>query len=449
MNTSAAVTPERDMLRIGPLVFQPGVTRGNVVTVMYGAFITIALMSYIGFIQPFVLTDILQVPAGRQGAVTGNMVLMHEIIVLMFMGLAGAASDRVGRRMVFMTGFLVVALGFVLYPLAGSVPELYGARAVYALGAAIAPIMVTATMVDLVSERSRGRWVGCISIMSALGAVFMALVLSRLPQAFMDRGVSAAYAGRYALWIAAALSLLTVGILWAGIRGGILSGAGPLAREKRSAITDMLIGARVAAANPRLGLALAGGFIGRGDFAVIGSFFSLWIIQAGKAQGMETGEALAYAGRIFGVVQLSAMAWGACMGYISDRMDRVGALAVGAVLSALGYTVLSWTEDPFSGGMLGVAVLAGIGEVSVVVAAGSLLGQQAPADRRGTLSGLYGVLGALGIAVVGFVGGQLFDRVAWQGPFLLMVGLNLLLALAAVLVRFGTRTRLLAGAPGR
>lgn len=422
-------------LKIGPLAFQPGVTYGNVAAVVYSGFITVALMSYINFVQPFLLSDILHIPADQQGSVTGNLVLLQEIIILTLMGFSGALSDRVGRRIIFVVGFLVLAAGYFLYPLVDNVAELYGARALFAFGAAIAPIMLTACVVDLIHERSRGRWVGFISVITALGAVFMALVLSRLPKVFMARGLSAGDAAEYAYWVAAALCVMTSLILWFGIRGGVLSVPAPVAQQRPSAIKGVTTGIRAAITNPRLGLALAGGFIGRGDFAVVGTFFSLWIVQAGQAKGMPSGEALAYAGRMFGLVQLSAMIWGACMGVIADRIDRTSALALAAVLAAIGYGVLSLVGDPFSGAMLAVAVLAGIGEVSVVVAASSLLGEQAPTDKRGALSGLYGVLGALGIAVVSFIGGQLFDIVAWHAPFMLMVGFNVALAIAAFVVR--------------
>lgn len=422
-------------LKLGPLVFQPGVTGGNVAAVVYAGFITVALMSYIGFIQPFLLSEILHIPPNEQGAVTGNLVFLQEIIILAFMSFSGAISDRVGRRIVFVTGFLVLAVGYFVYPLAGTVAQLYGARALFAFGVAIAPIMLTACVVDLIHEKSRGRWVGFISIMTALGAVFMAVVLSRLPQAFMERGFAASEAAEFAYWAAAALCVVTAFILWFGIRGGALSAPAQVPGERLSAAQGVATGIRAAIANPRLSLALAGGFVGRGDFAVVGAFFSLWIVQAGQAQGMSTGEALAYAGRMFGLVQVAAMLWGGCMGAISDRINRTSALAVAAILAALGYSALSLVDDPFSGAMLGVAVVAGIGEVSVVVAASSLLGEQAPTDKRGALSGLYGVLGALGIAVVSFLGGQLFDRVAWHAPFMLMVGFNIALALAALMVR--------------
>src|SRR5690606_9098000 len=136
------------------------------------------MLSYMTFIQPFVLGEILGIPPEEQGKLTGNLVVLQEIVVIALMGFSGAMSDRIGRRAVFVGGYLVLAAGFFLYPLVGSALQLYGARALFAVGVAIAPVMITACAVDYIREESRGRWVGVVAVATASGAMFMALVLS-------------------------------------------------------------------------------------------------------------------------------------------------------------------------------------------------------------------------------------------------------------------------------
>ena len=51
------------VLKLGPLWFQPGISGWNITTLAYGAFSTISLVSFISFIQPYLLTEILQMPA--------------------------------------------------------------------------------------------------------------------------------------------------------------------------------------------------------------------------------------------------------------------------------------------------------------------------------------------------------------------------------------------------
>lgn len=432
-------TDARNGLKLGPLLFLPEVTAGNIASVIYVAFITIAMLGFIGFVQPFILTEVLQIPKNEQGVLTGTLILMQEIIVVTCISFSGALSDKFGRRIIIVAGFFFLGIGYFLYPMATSVEQLYGTRAVFALGVAVAPIVLTACVVDLIDERSRGRWVGFIGLLTSCGAVFMALVLSRMPQGFLEAGFTAINAARFSYWIAAVTCLLTVVILWFGMRGSILTKPSIDQKNKSPTIFRRVVrGIKAGAENPRLAVALFGGFVGRGDVAIVGAFLSLWIVQVGLEQGLSTSEALSYAGRIFGLIQLSSMAWSVCMGFISDRMSRVSALALAGLLAAFGYTALSLIDDPFATSMLFVAVLAGIGDISVTIAASSLMGQQAPSNERGAISGLYGVLSALGIAIVSYLGGLLFDNVSWQGPFMLMVVVNLLLAFAAVVVEFRT-----------
>ncbi|MEE8306634.1 MAG: MFS transporter [Gammaproteobacteria bacterium] len=112
-------------LKLGLFLFQPGISGGNVVTLIFAAFATMATITYVNFVQPFLLTEMLNIPAGRQGALTGALGALHEVAVILTMGVAGALSDRTGRRIVFVAGFLVLALGYLIYPLAGSEWQLF------------------------------------------------------------------------------------------------------------------------------------------------------------------------------------------------------------------------------------------------------------------------------------------------------------------------------------
>jgi MFS family permease len=204
----------------------------------------------------------------------------------------------------------------------------------------------------------------------------------------------------------------------------------------------MAAGLRAAGGNPRLGLAYGAAFIGRGDFTVIGYFFSLWIVQTGAERGLPSAAGLARAGMLFGIVQGSAMLWAFFMGSIIDRVDRVTGLAVALALATAGYLVLGNVDDPFAPSFLPVAILVGMGEVSVIVASGALLGQEAPRDNRGPIVGFFNAVGGIGILFATFAGGLTFDDLGGTAPFTMMGILNGALLLAAL----RTRARAPAGA---
>jgi MFS family permease len=196
---------------------------------------------------------------------------------------------------------------------------------------------------------------------------------------------------------------------------------------------------RAGLANPRMALAYGAAFIGRGDFTVIGYFFPLWIMQTGIERGMSAGASMARGGMLFGIIQGAAILWAIGMGLISDRVTRVTGLCIALALAVIGYGMLGTVADPLAPGFIPIAILVGIGEVSVIVASGALLGQEAPAEHRGPIVGFFNAVGGLGILFATFVGGLAFDSIGRTAPFTIMGALNALLLVVALWVR--TRPR--------
>ena len=129
-----------------------------------------------------------------------------------------------------------------------------------------------------------------------------------------------------------------------------------------------------------------------------------WVMRAAEAQ--------ATAGRLFGVSQLAMLMFTPIMGIMVDRFDRVTALAIAMAIATVGYLALGLVGDPFtSRWMILCAILGGAGEACVVVSGPALVGQEAPARIRGSIIGMVGMFGAVGVLVHSKIAGMLFD--AW------------------------------------
>jgi MFS family permease len=168
---------------------------------------------------------------------------------------------------------------------------------------------------------------------------------------------------------------------------------------------------------------------------VVGNFFTLWVTQYAIEQGMSTAEGVAKAGMLFGIIQVSALLWAFFMGLIADRINRVTSLIVALGFATVGYSLMGQVEDPFGPALIPIAILLGIGEVSVIVGGGALLGQEAQVTLRGAIIGLFNLLGGIGIMAAATAGGIIFDSIARNAPFTMMGIMNGLLLLCAVLVR--------------
>jgi MFS family permease len=426
--------------RIGPFWFTPGWTRGNAVTVWCASLLTISLAAFMSFTQSYVLTEMVHVPKAGQGTITGALATFQEIVVVLLAGFVGTFSDRVGRRPVYVVGFLLVAAGYAIFPLASSVTDLFIYRIVFALGIATVPLMLSACMVDATQEVSRGRWVGTNNLLQGLGVVLMSLVLAKTPGWYANLGHDPVTAGRYAFWTVASITLVAAAIMAIGlprvVPNRVHGRRGSMLGQIRRAWGG-------ASGNPRMAFAYGAAFIGRGDFTVIGYFFPLWAMQHGLASGMSAGASMARGGMLFGLIQGAAMVWAPVMGIISDRTSRVTGLCIALALAMIGYGLLGTVGDLFAQSFIPIALLVGIGEVSVIVASGALVGQEARAQDRGPIIGFYNAVGGVGILFASLIGGIVFDRIGSSAPFVMMAVLN------GVLLAFGLAVRARSPLPQR
>ncbi len=408
-------------VRLGPLVFADGISRLNAAAYLYQSFVAVALFSFLSFAQPYVLSEVLGVPAGETGRITGGLVTMQEIVALLLVGYAGALSDRVGRRSLFALGFVVMAAGYALFPFAGGTPELFVYRFIYALGVAVCGVIFAVIAADYPDESSRGKLAGASGVLNGLGVSLAAVAFSQLPAMITANGYSSAQAARFLLLGVAVLSLATAFIVGFGLKGGT-----PGRRRARvSLLTTVRVGVAEGLSNRRLLLCYAGGFISRADLTLVATFISLWLQQAARNEGMSPEQAIGRAGMVFGIIQGSSLLWAPVCGVLLDRIHRLLCLVASLLIAGAGYTFLGLQEHPFEPAGIAGAVLVGIGQMSVILSSTALIGQEARVDARGAVIGLAAFCGAVGILTTSAVGGFLYDHWRISGPVLFVGMANL------------------------
>ena len=93
----AAAPAEEQEVKLGFLYLAPGISKANAYTFFYAAFMVIGLLTFVSTGTAQVL-NALGVPLNEQGGVTGNLVIVTEIVQIAIFGVAGVAADRIGRR---------------------------------------------------------------------------------------------------------------------------------------------------------------------------------------------------------------------------------------------------------------------------------------------------------------------------------------------------------------
>ncbi|MCP4091286.1 MAG: MFS transporter [Gammaproteobacteria bacterium] len=417
-------------LKLGYIWLQPGVTRLNGWTLLYVLFISIGLLVFLNFQQPYVLEVMLGIPEAEHGRVIAKMGLVHEIVLISLVGPFGALSDRIGRRPVLATGYLFITAGYLAYPFATSVIELTAYRAIFAIGAAAIISTFTTVLTDYPQDISRGKLVALGSILNGLGLSILAGVGGQVISVLTESGYDPVVAGQMAITGVGMIGLLSAVLVFFGLRGETLK----LEHEKIPLATLLKEGFG-AARNPRIALAYGSAFIARGDNVVVGAYLSLWVQQAGLAANMSAGDAQAKAGILIPIIMAAPLPIAAFFGYINDKIDRVTGLIIASALGSIGYLGFGSMESPLLGMAIPIGIILGCGMITSVISGQTLIGQEADPRITGSTLGAFNFFGSVGTLVSTVLGGYLFDIWTEGGPFLMMGIGSILVLLSAIYVR--------------
>lgn len=392
-----------------------GATSGfNMVTFYWACLVGILLQTFVPQMQPYLLTEFLGIPEGEQGEVSGNLSFWSELVIIAMVGFWGTLSDRVGRRPIMAVGYLIMAVGLFFLPRAQSYEELLAARLAFSVGAAAFSVMLVTLVADYVSDQSRGKATGLVGFCNGIGALITVVLLLRLPKVLQEAGQTPVQAGQSVYWIIAGLTFATAAILWFGLNKREVPH-----QEQRQSLLRQAREGLLAARDRGVALAYGASFVARGNLAIVGTFFTLWLANYGTLElGMNRADAMAKAGMIIAITQTAALVSAPLFGLLTDRINRVSALNLTLLLAFLGYGGTWFVENPFGAGMILCGVLIGMSEVGCIVTSSVLIAQQTPQRIRGAVIGVFNLSGAVGILVASKVGGILFDAWREAAPFI-------------------------------
>ena len=408
--------------RLAGIRLAPGVGPRHLVSYLYAAFVTIGLLAFASFMQPYLLNVNLRLAPEYQGRTLAALNFANELLALCLVAPFGALADKIGRRAVYAGGLLWLAAGFLVYPLARTLPELTGCALFFSIGVAAVGTMLGTVLADTPQETSRGRLVGVAGFFQGLGALALVAVFGNMPQWLARQtGIDELAAGRITLGSAAVLSAASAIIVALGFKRGTPSDTAPhmpLARVVREGFV-------AARGNPRLWFACLLQFGSFGDRVVLGTFLMLRLQQGWLERDLSMAEAASRARVPFVVAMAAGLVSALVVGVLLDRVDRMRIGAAAMALASMAYLACAFLDDPSQSGlMLAVASLLGVGQIAAIIAGQTLLGQEAPRDVRGAVFGLAGICASAAILFTNALGGWLYDTVSRTGPFLLLAGVN-------------------------
>jgi MFS family permease len=186
--------------------------------------------------------------------------------------------------------------------------------------------------------------------------------------------------------------------------------------------------------NPRFALILLIGSVVRTDSVILGAFVGLWVVNAGRLEGIDPITATRTAGLLTAIRLVTGAGGLLLFGPVADRWNRVRLVLFAVALTAVGFAAFGLVGDVFGFGMIAVVVLIGIAEGAQSIASQSLIAQEAPVHLRGSSMGVFAFLGTASLMIANLVGGRLFDKAGFASPMLMESALHLAALIAALLL---------------
>lgn len=335
---------------------------------------------------PVFMTTVLGASMVSVGLVEGIAEATASIVKLF----SGTLSDRLARRKpLLVLGYGLAALSKPLFPLAGSVPLLLGARFMDRIGKGIRGAPRDALIADITPPESRGAAYGLRQALDTIGAVLGPLTAIGLMLVLASDI-------RSVLWLALVPALISVAVLVFFVHEA------PAQARSASRVSFKAIGAL-----PRQYWAI----VGLGALLTLARFSEAFLVL--RAQ--EVGVALALVPVVLVVMNLvyTAMAYPA--GVAADRGHRRALLFSGLAALIASDLVIAATATPaalFAGVALwGVHMALTQGLLSTLVADAS------PAALRGTGFGVFHLVSGIALLAASLLAGGLWSAYGAAATF--------------------------------
>ncbi|GAA5834210.1 hypothetical protein JCM3766R1_004490 [Sporobolomyces carnicolor] len=478
----------------------PDVRPLQVFVSLSSAAVSISLLVFISASTPFVLSSLLDVPAGRTGDITGSLILADELTALALYLPVGGLCDRYGVKYVASGGYVITAVALVLYVQCASVWELILVRILFAAGAASLVATISAILSSLsrvpdlrlnlndseISERSpllsegnetpnkSGRLAGMLGFSSGVGALVSVFGYLRLPN-FLSRFLTSpspdplARALALTYYLVAGLAVLEGAFVFCALPSRSQHpSSGPGATPTRGyrvalrrLASSLGKGFTVAKGNRDVSLALFTSFATRAQAVVVTAMIPLLVNRYYLGHDLchpaptlaipdmpnkhSCKQAYVLASILTGIVQLVTLLVSPLVGFVASspllsrksRNPQAVVLAVAFLLGTVASTGFGFLPGGDPRQHVVVVFVLGLG---IAQAAGTVVSLALVTKGRGTVVAHEGkeVGGRLGILLIGSTGGILFDRVNSSAPFLLLAVVNLVVAVSAVRVYFSS-----------
>lgn len=324
---------------------------------------------------------------------------------------SGAISDRFGKRkLLAVLGYGLGALTKPVFPLAGGLEWLVGARFVDRVGKGIRGAPRDALVADVTPPHLRGTAYGLRQTLDTIGAFTGPLLAIGLMWWTADNY-------RLVFWLAVLPAFAAVAVLVFFVK----EPATPVAQRPRQLPLRQSELRRL----PRAYWMV----VGLGLVFTLARFSEAFLILRAQSAGLPP----MWAPAVLVVMGLAYALSAYPAGVLSDRRPRQDVL-----LAGLGLLIAADLVLAFVPGVLGLGIGVALWGLHMGFSQGlfnAMIADSAPAELRGTAFGIFHLLTGLALLLASVIAGLLWDAIGYQGTFVCGAVFALLAALGLLLQR--------------
>lgn len=437
----------------------PDLTRKNFFFLYLNTLIMGMLMVMPAIVQPAFLQDVVRVSPKYFGFINGFLQNMSQIATLAFVGIVGALSDKTGRKILAVIGFIVVGVFYYLFgqsveiaaalnvspDIAAKVCALlnfapsqaaeftdfapglmvgYILRLILGIGMILVyPQFITMVADYTTTEKDRAKGMAFNGMMMGLASIIIFAAVAPIGK---KTGVSG-------LFVFAAV------MAFFGMLGTLLFLKEKLPETKQEEKKSFREVCGVVIKSPSIKASCLCSLISRADIAVMATFIIAWSVLQADRLGI-TSEAATKKGAvpmiIMSVVTFLAFPIIAIM---LNKLGRLTTIILTLILGGIGFLLIALSPGPFSGIVYFAVIPIGFCISGSIAGANTLATDVSPKALVGAILGWLNTAQPIGMLFFLQVGGYLFDNYGPGWAFGLKGGADLLLALWLLVVSKGIK----------
>jgi MFS family permease len=108
------------------ITIQSGLSKTNYFFLFFNTFLVGMFMSVTAVLQPAFMKDIITINQDFSGSINSFLQNMSQIATLFFVALIGALSDKTGRKVLILAGFIVLFISFYMFKISNGIAQTIG-----------------------------------------------------------------------------------------------------------------------------------------------------------------------------------------------------------------------------------------------------------------------------------------------------------------------------------